>query len=225
MPPAAIAAGVTGLAGTGASAAGGKKASNAANRLAEQQQQLQQQQWNQALKQLNLGRSAFQPAENYWNALLHGGQAAVQATGPYASLIGQNAAGAQRAIQTALPRGGEQNLALAQSRIGASNDISRLYAGMQPTAASALGSLAGTAFGSGASFNPSANIGGALSNYANQQALAQQAGQGFGSILYRAGQKIPNQKTPNSISPSQIPLDQPQPGPGVLPPLVGLGPG
>src|SRR6266496_1780061 len=194
MPAAAlpIIGAVTGGAGSIGSAAGGKKASNKANQLAQQQLGLQQQQFGMAKQQVGLGNAALAPASNYWNALLKGGQAAVQATGPYASLIGQAGQGARNAISGSTARGGEQNLALANTYNQQFNDISRLYAGMQPLAAQGLSQLGGEYLGSGASLNPGANIGGAFGNYGNQQAMAGQGAQGFGSMLYQGLNKLQN---------------------------------
>src|SRR5436190_1823708 len=116
---------IAGAGGSAASAAGGKKQQNKANALAQQQLDIQK-------GQLNLGNKTLGNASDYWNALLHGGQAAVQATGPYASLIGQAGQGARNSIAASTPRGGEQNLATAQTFNDTSNNMARLYAGMQP---------------------------------------------------------------------------------------------
>jgi len=185
MPPVAIAAGIGAL-GTGASAAGGKKASSAANRLAQEQLALQQQQFGLTKQQYGLGDAALKPASDYWNALLKGGQAAVQATGPYASLIGQAAEGNRNAIMAATPRGGEQNLAIAQNYNQAGNNIARLYAGMQPLAAQGLTQVGGAYLGSGSAVNPQANPYAAASIYNQQMQAAQQGASGFGSLLYNA---------------------------------------
>lgn len=189
MPAAAvlpIAKGI-GAAGTGASMASGKKASNSANDLAAKQLGLQQKQFGLAQQQTGLGNQALGGASNYWNALLSGDRnAATQATGPYASMMGQNAAGARTAIQSLTPRGGEQNLALAQNYNQLNNNISRLYAGMQPLGAQNLSQIAGEYMGSGAGFNPGANTGAAAGLFGQQMQNAQSAGQGFGSLLYNS---------------------------------------
>src|SRR5882724_4804205 len=185
----AIGAGIGG-AGSIASGIGGKKAANKANQLGQQQLQLQQNQFGLTKQQYGAGNQAVQPATNFWTDLLKGGQAAQQATGPYASLIGQAAQGARQNILGSTPRGGEQNLALAQNTNQASNNIARLYAGMQPTAASNLGQIAGEYFNSGAATNPGANISAAAQNYLGQQQMSQQAGQGYGGLLYNAVNKL-----------------------------------
>jgi hypothetical protein len=170
--------------------AGGKKASKKANQLAQQQAQLQQQQFGLTKQQFGLGNAALGPASDYWSALLKGGQAAVQATGPYAAQIGQLTQGANQAISATTARGGEQNLAKAQNITSGANSIARLYAGMQPLAAQGLTQVGQAYLGSGASVNPMANIGGAFQNYAQQQQMAGQAGQGFGTLLYNLLQQM-----------------------------------
>lgn len=130
MPAAAIGAGIGGL-GSIASGASGKKSQRNANKLAQQQLGLQQQQFGLAQQQTGLGNAALGGASNYWNALLSGNRtAAAQATGPYAAMQGQAAEGARQAIAATTPRGGEQNLALAQNYNDLSNNVARLYAGM-----------------------------------------------------------------------------------------------
>ncbi len=196
MPAAAlpIAKTVAGAAGGAASGASGKKSANKGNQLAQQQQQLQQNQFGLTKNQYAQGNAAISPAASFWTDLLKGGQAAQQATGPYAALIGQAGQGARQQILGSTPRGGEQNLALAENVNNQSNNIARLYAGMQPTAANNLQQLAATYFGSGAGVNPNANTGAAAQNYLQQQAMSQQAGQGFGGLLYNGVQGIQNGK-------------------------------
>ena len=194
MPAAALPAigAITGGAGMLGSAAGGKKQQNAANKLAQSQLQLQQNQFGLAKQQTGIGNAALAPASNYWSSLLKGGQAAVQATGPYASLIGQQGQGTRNSILAGTPRGGEQNLALAENSMQTGNNIARLYAGMQPLAAQGLQGVAGEYLGSGASFNPSANIGGAFGQYGLGQQMAGQGAQGFGGLLYNSLNKLRN---------------------------------
>lgn len=188
MPAAALPAigMAVGGAGKGASAASGKKAQNAANNLASSELGLQKSMFGQ-------GSSLLGNASNYYNALLHGGQAAVQATGPIASQIGQAAQGARNSIQATMPRGGEQNLALAQSYNDASNNIARLYAGMQPAAAQGLGGLGSTYFGAGSSLGFPASMSGLGAAQMGMQ-NAQGGAQGFGSLLYNSMNKLQNGK-------------------------------
>lgn len=204
MPAAAIPAITAGIgvAGAGSSAAQGKKASSAANDIAQQQLALQQQQFGLTKQLFGSGMSAFNPALNYWQALLKGGNAAIQATGPYASSISQAAQGSRNAIAATTPMGGEQNLATSQSYIDQANNIARLYAGMQPLAASQLGQLAGEAFGGASGFNPGANIGAATGAQLGLAGNAASAGQGYGGLIYQGLQKKRNKPTTGSTGTS-----------------------
>lgn len=187
MPAAAIpliSAGI-GAAGSLGSAAGGKKAQKQANQLAGQQLGLEKSMFGTAA-------SNATPASNFWQSLLHGGQAAVQATGPIASQIGQAAQGARNSIAATMPRGGEANLATAQTFNDASNNIARLYAGMQPTAAGALGQLAGQFLGAGTGLGFPASMTGLGASQMGLQ-NAQAGAQGFGSLLYNGLTGLMNQ--------------------------------
>lgn len=201
MPEAAIGTAIGGI-GSAMSGASGKKAQKAANQAAQQQLQLQQGMYGKANEQLG-------PAASYWQALLKGGQAAVNATGPIASQIGQGAAGARTAIQAITPRGGEQNLALAQNYNTASNNIARLYAGMQPLAAQGLTQIGGAYLG-----GAQPNVGGALSNYIAQGQMANQGASGFGSLLYNSLNKLQN-KGGGGFGGKQAPSSTPGFTPGV----------
>ncbi len=183
MPAAAlpIIGAVAGAGGSAASSAGGKKASNKANQLAQQQLGLQKQQFG-------LGNAALGGARDWYNALLHGGQAAVQATGPIASQIGQAGQGTANSIRAFTPRGGEQNLALAQNSMQTGNNIARLYAGAQPMAAAGLAGVGQAYLGSAGQPSPYA----ASSVYQSQLQNAQQGASGFGSLLYNSLNKLQN---------------------------------
>lgn len=202
MPAAAIGAGIGGL-GSIASGASGKKSQGNANKLAQQQLGLQQQQFGLAQQQTGLGNAALGGASNYWNALLSGNRtAAAQATGPYAAMQGQAAEGARQAIAATTPRGGEQNLALAQNYNDLSNNVARLYAGMQPLAAQSLGQLGGEYLGSGTAFNPQSSPYAALGAYTTGVDSANQAGAGFGSLLYNSINKLKQGGTRGKQSPA-----------------------
>ena len=181
MPAAAIGAGI-GAGGGLASGIGGKKAQNKANQLAQQQLGLEQGMFSK-------GESALQPASDFWNSLMKGGQAAVQATGPYASLIGQQGEGTRRSILASTPRGGEQNLAVAQNSMQTGNNIARLYAGMQPAAAQGLQGIGGAYMGAGQGLAFPATMGGLGASQMGMQ-NAQGGAQGFGSLLYNSLNKL-----------------------------------
>jgi hypothetical protein len=203
MPAAALPFISAGIGGAGAisSGIGGKKAQKKQNELAQQQLGLQRDQYGTAQKQLGMGNQAIAPAQGYFNALLQGGQAAREAVGPYASLISQAGQGTNNAILAGTPRGGEQNLAIAQNRMNTGNQIAGLYKGMQPLAAEGLTGIGSQYLSSGAAFNPNPNIGGAFGAYGQQQQNAQQAGQGFGNILYAGLNKLQQGKGGRSVSP------------------------
>jgi hypothetical protein len=198
MPVAAIGAGL-GAAGLASSAAGGKKAQSNANKLAQQELGLQQQQFGLAKQQLGYGNMDLSQAANWYKNLLAGGPAAQQATGPYASLLGQAYSGARQGIQAFTPRGGEQNLALAQNYNQQANDIARLYAGMQPLAAQGLTGIGSAYLGSGAQFNPQASPYAAMAAYQMGGQNAMNAGTGFGNLLYNSINKL--QQGGNQIAP------------------------
>lgn len=185
MPLAAIIPAAIGAAGSAASASSGKKAQGQANAVAQQQLNLQKQQYG-------LANTALAPASAFWQNLLRGGQAAVQATGPYASLMGQGAQGTQRAIQASTARGGEQNLALAQNQMQLGNNVARLYAGMQPAAAQGLTGIGQAYLGAGSSLGFPATMGG-LGAAQMGMSNAQQGAAGFGSLLYNSLNKAQNQ--------------------------------
>jgi len=183
MPAAAIGAGIGGV-GSALSGTGGKKAQHRANDLAQQQLGLEQ-------SQINRGNAILQPASNYWSDLLKGGQAAVQATGPYASLIGQTGQGARLGILNSTARGGEQNLALAQNQMQTGNNIARLYAGMQPMAAQGLQGIGQAYLGSGGQLAFPASMTGLGASQMGLQ-NAQSGAAGFGSLLYNSLNKLRN---------------------------------
>lgn len=149
----AIGLGVAGATG----AASGKKGGG--NDQANQQLALQEQQLELQTRFADIGEQYFdlatpflQQSGDYFSSLLEGGQPARLAVAPAAAEIGNVYGAASRDISTFLPRGGERNLALAQTDIARSGDLSRLYAGVQPQAAAALASLFGlsTQAGTGA---------------------------------------------------------------------------
>ena len=184
MPAAAIPiiGAVAGAGGSAASAAGGKKAQNKANQLAQQQLGLEQGMFTKASNIIN-------PARDWLKNLLQGGQAAVQATGPYASLIGQAGQGTRSAILASTPRGGEQNLALAQNQMNVGNNIARLYAGMQPLAVQGLTDIGKAYLGSGQSLAyPATSAGLGAAQMGMQNAASGAAG--FGSLLYNSLNKL-----------------------------------
>lgn len=197
MPPAVIPA-IGAVAGAGASAAGSKKGNKAASNAANQQFQMQQQLFKTAL-------GAWQPAANYWQALLSGNPTAVaQAVGPQADIIrGQGQASAQQIAATS-PAGGQTNLAQTQNQMGQYNQIARLSAGMQPMAAQALGQLAGMPMSISA---PNVSSGLKFDTHQQEQANAAKGGLGQGlGQLYASGKQSKNKPSTPPTFPTAAPV-------------------
>jgi hypothetical protein len=191
MPPAAALA-IPAIAGVGAQAAGGKKGNNAAKDAANKQFALQQQvlQFGQGLA--NQGMSAWTPASNYWQALLSGDpNKTAQAVGPTSDAIRQQSAASSAQLAATSPMGGEANAAQAANAAQTSNNMARLYAGVQPTAANALGQLSGIPLGAGISARgqgaPNVGSGLKFNTHAADQQNQQKGslGQGVGTLIGR----------------------------------------
>ncbi len=178
------------LAGAG-SASGGKKGSDAASQAAQQQAQIQQQQLQFGQRTFDTGMKAWQPSVNYWEALLKGGPAAAQAMGPAADLTRQAGTAAGNQIMNTLPSGGERNLALGTNATSTANNLSRLTAGVQPTAAAALGQLSGLPVQAGVGImgQGAPNVGAQLKYQTHQQEMKNQGAGGLGSMLYNITQR------------------------------------
>ena len=138
-------------------------------------------------------RPYLESAGNYWSTLLRGDKAAVgQLVGPSAENISGQYTAARKNIETFMPRGGERNLAVAGTDVGRASDIARLYAGVQPMAASQLAALsgqgagaAGTVGGVGTGLTGQATSGGSslLNYYAQTNAGISQMWGGVASGL------------------------------------------
>ena len=201
MPPAALAIAplVGGALSAGGSAAGGKKASDAANK----QLQLQQQQLQLGKELTGAGMGAWKPAENYWQTLLNGNPAAVQgAIGPISEQMRQQSQAGIRQLASSLPAGGERNLALANAQNQQYGDLARLYAGVQPQAASALGQFSQIPINAGVGIQGQGTpqVAAGLQSQAFGQQQAAQGMQGAGQLLYKGMQGLQNGKGNNSQS-------------------------
>lgn len=187
----ALIAGTVGAGAAGAASGGKKHRNNPADQAAAQQAANQKELIAFGKQAFGTGMTAWNPAVNYFQQLLQGGQAARVATGPSAELTREAYTGGQQQLQDMVPRGGERNLALAQSTTRESGDLSRLYSGVQPMAAQALGALSGIPIGVSPGFTGSAgtNVGASLNYYQNQQQQQQQSGAGIGQLLYSAAKK------------------------------------
>lgn len=168
---------------------GGGESAGIPRDILEDQIGIQQGQLALSRESFGLGKSAWQPAFDYWSALLKGGQPARVAVGPFAEEIGAGYDAARGNIEQNLPRGGERNLAVATSELGEARDKARLYAGVQPQAAGQIAQLAGIPFGVSVGLNPQAQIGasaGALLGQSQQNISAfSQGAEGVGRLLYQ----------------------------------------
>lgn len=176
--------------GVGTAAAGtqaGKKGRGDVRR----QRELQEQQAALSGRAFELGAGPFQEATDYYSRLLQGGQTARLAVEPALAEIDFAAEASRRGIEAQLPRGGERNLALAQSRVAQAGTRGKAYTGRQGEAAQALGALSGIPFGVAPSFGgTAAGAGGSLLQYGlSQQQLAAQGASGAGRSIYQLSQK------------------------------------
>jgi len=192
MPP-AVALAVPALAGAGASAAGGKKGRSSAKDAANRQFQMQQ-------SLFNTGLSAFTPAADYFKSLLSGDPTKIaEAVGPTSDILKQQAQGQARQMAASMPAGGEANAAMAQGAQGSYNNLARLYAGVQPGAATALGQLSAAPLGASAP-----NVGSGLKFDTHQQEQSNQSkgqlGQGVGQLGVGAKQSKRNPTSGGSSS-------------------------
>ena len=164
----------------------GKKELALAREQFEAQNLIQQQ-------QLAMGRQAWTPAFDYWNAIMQGGHAANLALGPESQAIRGGFDVAQRNIEQNLPRGGERNLGLAQLEIEKGGRLGNLPTLARRAAAGSLGQLAGIPFGVGSAAGGQATtLAGNLLNYGqSQQQNALGGAQGIGELLYKISNKIP----------------------------------
>ncbi len=186
MPP-AVALAVPAIAGAGASAAGGKKGGGAAKDAANKQFQMQQQLFQTAL-------GAWQPAADYFKKLLSGDPTQIaQAVGPTSDILKGQAQSQARQLSATMPAGGESIAAQGANAQGSYNQLARLYAGVQPGAATALGQLASAPMGASAP-----NVGSGLKFDTHQQEQQSQAKGSLGSSLGQAGAGAKHGKQRNS---------------------------
>lgn len=181
MPP-AVALAIPAVLGAGASASSGKKGNNAAKDAANRQFQMQQ-------GLFNTGLSAFTPAADYFKKLLSGDPTQIAgAVGPTSDILKGQAQAQARQTAATMPAGGEANAAQAAQSQGSYNNLARLYAGVQPAAATALGQLSAAPMGASAP-----NVGSGMkfdTHQAEQQSNAKGSlGTGVGQVLGRASSK------------------------------------
>ena len=158
----------------------GRGERNIAGQQFESQNLIQQQ-------QLAMGRQAWTPAFDYWNAIMQGGHAANLALGPEAQAIRGGFDVAQRNIEQNLPRGGERNLSLAQLETEKYGRLGNLPTIARRQAAGSLAQLAGIPFGvaTAAGAQASGLAGNLLSYGLSQQQQALSGAAGIGELLYK----------------------------------------
>lgn len=129
-----------------------------------------------------------QQAQDFYSALLAGGQGAQNVVAPSAMAINKVYGGAQKSVKNFMPRGGERNLAEAELGNERAGKIADLYANVQPWAAGQLSALGFGRASAGSAFGGGANQGyGSLVDYQGQRNQAVGAawggiGQGLGSL-------------------------------------------
>lgn len=171
MPP-AVALAIPAIAGVGAQAAGSKKGNSVAQTAANNQFQMQQ-------SLFNTGLSSYTPASNYFKSLLSGDPTQVaDAVGPTSDILKGQQQSQARQIAATTPAGGEATAAQAANSQSSYNSLARLYAGVQPQAASALGQLASAPLGLSAP-----NAGSGLKFDTHQQEQQNQTKGGLGTGL------------------------------------------
>lgn len=174
--PQTVAAIVPAVLGAGASASSGKKGNSAAKDAANRQFQMQQQLFQ-------TGLSAFTPAADYFKSLLSGDPTKIaEAVGPTSDILKGQAQAQQRQLAATMPAGGEANAASASAAQGSYNSLARLYAGVQPGAATALGQLASAPLGASAP-----NVGSGMKFDTHQQEQQSGAKGQLGTGLGQAG--------------------------------------
>jgi hypothetical protein len=188
-----------GLLGAGSGAASGKKGKNAQKAqtaLAQQELGLQKQVAGQAMGNIT-------PASNYFQALLSGDPTQIAgAVGPTSDILKQQGAASAAQLAATTPAGGQSTQAQAANSANTYNQMARLYAGVQPAAASALASLGTGELGVAAPNVGSA--GKALSN--NAAANNQKAGQS-GALTGQALGKIQQNKNNPTPTPTVTPMN------------------
>ena len=172
-------------------AVGGARAGKKGQGDVSRQRGLQEQQAALSGRAFELGAAPFEAATDYYSRLLEGGQTARLAVEPALAEIDFASEAARKGIEAQLPRGGERNLALAQSRVAQAGTRGKAYTGRQGEAAQALGALSGVPFGVAPAFGgTAAGAGGGLLEYGlGQQRLAAAGASGAGRSIYQLSQK------------------------------------
>lgn len=175
MPP-AVGAALPLVIGGAAQGASGKKGQGQAQQAANAQFNLQ----NQLIGE---HQSTFTPAANYFKSLLSGDPRQIAAAvGPTSDILKQQSQARAQQLAANTVGGGTQNQAQQQNLADQYNQTSRLYAGVQPGAAQALGQLSSAPLSAAAP-----NVGGGLKYNTHLQDQQDQSkgalGAGVGQVL------------------------------------------
>ena len=116
---------------------------NTQNQLTQEQIQLAQQQQGQSNQLFQTSFPGFQAAEQYYTSLASGDpQKMMAAVAPSVNAIATQTQAAKNQITETMPRGGAEELALAQADIGKSSQIGNLMSSAYTSAFPALANLA-----------------------------------------------------------------------------------
>lgn len=86
--------------------------------------------------------SSLDPVAAYWKSILEGGPAATAAVAPYASMVGQQYAGAANASRSLLPQGGYSSTFQASLPFAQARDVGNNLLTLQPKAAQGIQDVA-----------------------------------------------------------------------------------
>ena len=152
-------------------------------KLTPAEQQAQTGQGANAAALSGVGIPAIQGAAGYYQRLMGSRQAAQAATAPAAANISEAYKGAGAGVDRSFLQGGQRDQAIADLNRDKTSQIARLYAGVQPSAAAALGSLGTSAVG-GANNVYGSIMGQGLDQRKFAEGVDTQNGQASGNILY-----------------------------------------
>jgi len=164
--------------------------------VAQQGMGIAQQQNARAAQEFQASFPGFQQSENYYQQLASGDPAAIaRAIAPASQQINQQAQGAAERIVQDVPRGGAQNLALAENQINKGAQIGQAATQGYLSSFQNLAGLAGQGIGqstqaAGTAISGLSAAGNQYSNVAQQQAEGKASQLGFISSLAGSGAEV-----------------------------------
>lgn len=164
--------------------------------VAQQGMGIAQQQNARAAQEFQAAFPGFQQSENYYQQLASGDPAAIaRAIAPASQQINQQAQGAAERITQDVPRGGAQNLALAENQINKGAQIGQAATQGYLSSFQNLAGLAGQGIGqstqaAGTALGGLSAAGNQYSNIAQQQAEGKASQLGFMSSLAGSGAEL-----------------------------------